>query len=128
MRAEDVDGIPVLARATALRRDVVDAIVDDLRAVVARRRAPHLNAVVGRITDGVAGDDEATRIERMDGCAQRAGDRGGGDLTFDSFEYNSIAARAQHFAIADRDSAAIGELDQAAVLGQRLAAAVEGDA
>ena len=64
----------------------------------------------------------------MDRSAERAGDRGAGDLAFDPFEHDAVAARAHHLAVADRDAAPVRELDQAALLGQRLAAAVEDDA
>src|ERR1700737_341998 len=116
MRAIHVDRVAVLSRAAGLRRDVLDAVVDHLRAVVAFLRAPYLNAVVGDIADGVARDDKAARVERMDRSAKRTRDGRAGDLALDAFEHDTVAARADDLAIADRDPAPGRELNQAGIL------------
>src|ERR1700737_1688781 len=116
MPAIHVDRVSVLSRAAGLRRDVLDAVVDHLRAVVAFLRAPYLNAVVGDIADGVARDDKAARVERMDRSAKRTRDGRAGDLALDAFEHDTVAARADDLAIADRDPAPGRELNQAGIL------------
>src|SRR5437879_2789764 len=128
MRAIHVDRIPVLSRAAGLRRDVLDTVVDHLSAVVALLRAPHLNSVVGDIANGVARNDKAARVERVDRGAKRARDGRAGDVALDAFQHDAVAPRTDDLAIADRDPAPGRELNEAGILRQCLAAAVEGDA
>ena len=128
MRAIHVDRIAVLSRAAGLRRDVLDTVVDHLSAVVALLRAPHLNSVVGDIANGVARNDKAARVERVDRGAKRARDGRAGDVALDAFQHDAVAPRTDDLAIADRDPAPGRELNEAGILRQCLAAAVEGDA
>src|SRR6202008_1440489 len=65
--AEDVDGVAVLAGAAAARGDVLDAVVDHERAVLALFRAPDLDAVVAGALHNVAADRQPAGIEREDG-------------------------------------------------------------
>src|SRR6266542_6984217 len=61
--AEYVDGVAVLARAAAARGDILDAIVDHERAVVACLRPPDQDADVACLPDAVAADRQAARVE-----------------------------------------------------------------
>ena len=117
-----------LPRAAGHRERVLDAVVDHLGAVVARLRAPHLNAVVRAVADRVARDHEGARVERMDRGAERAVDDRIDDLALDVLEHDAVAARADDLAVADRDRAPGRQLDQAGIGRQAAAAAVEDDA
>ena len=61
---EYVDTIAVLAVASIIGGDTLDAIADDERSILAAIRGPDLNRVVADIVEMVAGDLEAFGIER----------------------------------------------------------------
>src|SRR5439155_7050725 len=61
--AKYVDAVAVLAAAAVLRRDLLDAVAGDDRAVFALIARPHLNAVIADLAEMISGDFEALRIE-----------------------------------------------------------------
>src|SRR5262249_10158486 len=117
--AKHVDGVAVLARAAGAVGDVLDAVVDDQRTVVAARRAPDLNAVVAGAIDPVARDHEAARIERMDGDVGRIRERGVDHLAVGGGADEAVAAGAPDLAVGYLDAAAIFQLHETAPFGQR---------
>src|SRR5207248_6474358 len=72
--AEDVDGVAVLAGTTGGVIDILDAVVDDERAVVALLRPVHENAAVAGAAHDVVLDRQAARIQLLDGDIRSLGD------------------------------------------------------
>ena len=72
--------------------------------------------------------DKAARVEREDRGAERAGDRGVGDLALDPFEHDAVAAGAETSQSRIAMPRPFASWIRPRVLGQRLAAAVEDDA
>src|SRR6185503_2195969 len=91
-------------------------------------RAPDLDAVVAGIADRIARDDQPARLDREDPGRARGTDRVAGDLAFDCFEHDAVAAGIDDLAVAARDVAAGRQLNETGVLGQLPAGAVERDA
>ena len=81
--AEDIDGVAVLTGAAKARRNVLDTVLDHHGAVIARIRAPDQDPVVAGPADGVAGNHEATCVEREDSGRRGARDGVVRDLALD---------------------------------------------
>src|SRR6185369_16575716 len=92
--AEHVDGIAVLARAAGHVVDVLDAVVDHERAVVAFLRPVHQNATVTGAAHDVVLDRQAARVERVDGNVRGLRDGGVGHRALDLEQADAAAARA----------------------------------
>ena len=90
--------------------DRLDVVVDHDGAVVARRRAPDLDAVVAHIVERVARDQEAAAVQRMDGGIRNVSQPAIGDLAIDRDAHDAIAAAANNFAMGDAHAAAVFEL------------------
>jgi hypothetical protein len=125
--AEDVDGVAVLAGATGDVVDILDAVVDDERTVVALLRPVHQNAAVAGAAHDVILDRQAARIERIDCNVRGLGDGGAGHRALDLKQTDTAAARTRDLAIHDAKVAALFEDHQSAVLRQRPATALDGE-
>ena len=126
--AKRVDGVAVLPGAAGTGLDVLDAVVEHQRAVIADRGAQDLDAVVVGAEDGVARDQQAPRVERDDRGGGGVGDDVAADIAGNLFEPDAGAAAACYLAIDDADVGAAEAMHQAAPGRQRNAAAVERDA
>src|SRR5207253_4793178 len=116
--AEDVDSVAVLAGAASKVVDILDAVVDDERAVVALLRPVHENAAVAGAAHDVVLDRQAACIQRIDGDIRGLRDRGIGHCALDLEQTDTAAARARDLAIHDTDVAALFKDYQSAVLRQ----------
>jgi hypothetical protein len=123
--AKDVDGVPVLPRPAGAGRDILDAVVEHQRAVIARLRAPHQDAVVAGAPNRVAGDSEALGIAREDRGTRCIRDARGGHLALGPLEQDAVSARVHERAVADAHPARLGETDEGASFRQRQPGAVE---
>ena len=125
--AEDIDSVAVLAGAAGSGGNVLDAVVDDERAVIAGRATPDQNAAIAGAAHRVAGNAQAARVEREDANVSGADDVSG-DVPLDRLERNAVAAGIHDLALGDMHRAALGEMQKAAPLGKRDGAAVENKA
>src|SRR5581483_1476713 len=123
--AKYIDGIAVLPGAAGARGDVLDAVVEDERAVVAGLGAPHQDAVVGALAHRVGGDPEALRIEREDAGVARAAHGRARHLAFDSLQHDPVPGRRHNLAVADAYAPTFCEMHKAALRGKGDAGAVE---
>src|SRR5262249_21261731 len=115
---EHVDGIAVLAGAAGAVADGLDAVVGHDGAVVARLRAPDLDAVVAGAADGVARDQEARCVQRMDRDLDRVIQRAAADLAAGCAARDAGAAGADHLAAGDAHALRALELNEPAPLGE----------
>ncbi len=107
--------------------DVLDAVVEHPRAVVADGGAQDFDAVVVGAGNGVARNQQALRVERYDrgGCC--VGDDVAADVAGDILEPDAVAAAADDLAIGDPDVASPQAMHEAAPCRQRDAAAIQRD-
>src|SRR4029079_4200317 len=111
---ERVDGVAVLPGAAGPGLDVLDAIVEHQRAVVADRGTQDLDAVVIGADNRVARHHQALRVERGD-----AGDRDiakniAADVAGDVLEPDAVAAAVDDLAVDDANVAPAEAMHEAA--------------
>ena len=111
----------------ALFVDAFDAVVDDQRAVVARRAAPNQDAAIAGAANRVAGNRQPARIDREDGGIAAA-DGVAVHFALDRLERNAVAAGIDDLAIGDADCAALRHMQQPAAFRQRNSCTVKNDA
>src|SRR4029079_12305704 len=123
--AKHIDRVAILAGAAEPVLHVLDAIIDDHRAIILRSRTPHLDARIAGVSDLIACDQKPARVENVDGNIGNFREGAVAELARTANCNERRAGRRRECAVCDLYALTVVESYERSSVGQLITAAIE---